>query len=242
MRITIANLGVLLLTGGLTCLWPGTSAAQSGDPERGDAPRAERLDRKDPPERAEKEETGDKREGRERAAKDPMPMSRPKCATTATTSRSEEPPRSEATSAAAPPLTMPGTSTPLRPEVDPPVSLRDAESPRDATHLRDPARRDASDMSELDKTDRELERKTKELASRYRHAPADQRAIIRTQLAELVARHFEVRQSLRVLQIKQLEEQLLDLRTSLEHRKAARDDIIQRRISELTDRAGRLDF
>lgn len=98
------------------------------------------------------------------------------------------------------------------------------------------------EMYELEKADRELERQSLELSEKYRRAPRDKRETIQTQLAEAVAKHFDVRQSRRELHLKRLTEELEKLRRSIEGRSDIRDQIIGKRVSELMGEADDLAF
>ena len=82
--------------------------------------------------------------------------------------------------------------------------------------------------------DRDLERQTRDQAEQYRRADKDEKAKIKDKLVELVGKHFEVRQQLRNLEVKRIEQQLKQLRDKIETREKNRKDIIQKRIVELT--------
>jgi hypothetical protein len=81
--------------------------------------------------------------------------------------------------------------------------------------------------------DRELERQTRELAEQHRRAGADERGKVKEQLNEIVAKHFEVRQQLRTLEVKRLEQQVKQLHEKIEQRAKNRKEIIQKRLTEL---------
>ena len=82
--------------------------------------------------------------------------------------------------------------------------------------------------------DRELERQTRDQADQYRRADKDEQAKIKDKLVEVVTKHFEVRQQLRNLEVKQLEQQLKQLRDRIGQREKNRKEIVEKRVSELT--------
>jgi hypothetical protein len=97
-------------------------------------------------------------------------------------------------------------------------------------------------MYELLKQDQELERQTAELSMQHRRAPEEQREALKKQLTEAVEKHFDARQERRRLQLKRLEEELQSLREAIEKRDAAREEVINRRVSELLGVEDRLGF
>ncbi|MFO0869784.1 MAG: hypothetical protein U0935_12700 [Pirellulales bacterium] len=98
------------------------------------------------------------------------------------------------------------------------------------------------EMYELEVQDRELERKTFELSSQYRTAPADQRTELKSQVQDAVKRHFEVRQKKRQLQLSRLEKELQRMREEMKRRDDAQEEIVGKRLSELLGERGELDF
>ncbi len=82
--------------------------------------------------------------------------------------------------------------------------------------------------------DRELERATREMAEHYRQAGKDEQAKIKDKLVEIVGKHFEVRQQMRNLEVKRIEQQLKLLRGKIDQREKNRKEIIEKRIIELT--------
>jgi hypothetical protein len=98
------------------------------------------------------------------------------------------------------------------------------------------------EMYELEKSDADLERQTHELSQRLRSTPRDQREALEKQIAEVVEKHFDVRQSRRQLQLKRLQEELEQLRTAIDRRNQIRTEIVQRRVAELTGKTSELDF
>ena len=101
------------------------------------------------------------------------------------------------------------------------------------------------EMLELVKRDRELERTTREMSARLHHvspANVEDAERIKDKMMELVHEHFDVRQDRRELELNHLRERLEQLEESIERRNEARDEIISRRISELTGEEHDLSF
>jgi predicted nucleic acid-binding Zn-ribbon protein len=90
------------------------------------------------------------------------------------------------------------------------------------------------DLYKAMQEDRDLERQTRGLADQFRRADKDEQAKIKTKLAEVVDKHFAVRQQLRTLEVKRLEQQVKELRERIEQREKSRKDIVSKRITELT--------
>lgn len=88
-------------------------------------------------------------------------------------------------------------------------------------------------MYRLLRADEELEEQTHRLAMQYRRAPDAEKQHIRKELESLVAKHFEVRQERRLLEVRRLEEELRRLRETIERRQAHREEIIEHRLREL---------
>ena len=82
--------------------------------------------------------------------------------------------------------------------------------------------------------DRDLERQSLDQAAEYRRAGKDEQPKIKTKLIEIVNKHFEVRQQLRNLEVKRLEQQLKELRERIDQRTKNRKEIVDKRIIELT--------
>jgi uncharacterized protein (DUF2164 family) len=89
------------------------------------------------------------------------------------------------------------------------------------------------EMHKLLQADFLLERQSQELAMQYRQAPEDQRDAIKEKLEKSVTEHFESRQQRRLLELKRLEEELQRLRESIDKRKEAQPQIVNRRVAEL---------
>ena len=81
--------------------------------------------------------------------------------------------------------------------------------------------------------DRDLERQSRALAEQYRRADKDEQAKVKEKLAETVKIHFAVRQQLRMLEVKRLEQQVKQLRERIEQREKSRKDIVAKRVTEL---------
>jgi len=82
--------------------------------------------------------------------------------------------------------------------------------------------------------DHDLERQTHDQAEQYRRASKDEQANIKEKLVEIVSKHFEVRQQLRNLEVKRIEQQMKLLRDKIEQRAKNRKEIVEKRIIELT--------
>jgi hypothetical protein len=89
------------------------------------------------------------------------------------------------------------------------------------------------EMYKLLREDMALERQTRELAAQYRRAPKESREQIRQQIQQLTEKHFDVRQQRRLLELKRVEEELQRLREAVARREKARQDLVQKRVSEL---------
>ncbi len=81
--------------------------------------------------------------------------------------------------------------------------------------------------------DFDLERQTRDQVEHYRRAGKGDQAKVKEKLVEIVNKHFEVRQQLRNLEVKHLEQQLKDLRDKIDQREKKRKEIVDKRISEL---------
>jgi hypothetical protein len=98
------------------------------------------------------------------------------------------------------------------------------------------------ELYNLTKEDRDLERQTRDQAEQYRHADKAEQAKIKEKLAEIVDKHFAVRQQLRTLEVKRLEQQVKQLRDRIDQREKERKDIVGKRIDELIETADRERF
>jgi septum formation topological specificity factor MinE len=98
------------------------------------------------------------------------------------------------------------------------------------------------EMRDLMRKDSEMERQTMELAAQIRRAKPEEREKLKKDISELVAKHFEVRQERRKLQLKRMEEELKRLREAITKRDDSSDSIVKNRIAELIGEPRELDF
>ena len=103
-------------------------------------------------------------------------------------------------------------------------------------------RRNDPEMFKLLQEDNELDRHTRELGMQFRQAPPEQRERMQKELHELVNKQFEVRQQRRTLELKRIEGELQRLREAIERRAKNREQLIERRVSELIGREDDLGF
>jgi hypothetical protein len=89
------------------------------------------------------------------------------------------------------------------------------------------------EMFELGQKEHELEMKVGRLLEEFRRAEGEKKEEIKGVLRETVSQQFELRQQRRRLELKRLEEGLKHMRDVIERRDKARDQIINRHISEL---------
>jgi hypothetical protein len=81
-----------------------------------------------------------------------------------------------------------------------------------------------------------LENKAAELARSYRRATGeDEKARIRRELRAVLAEGFDRREELRTREVQEMQRRMAALAGELENRKAKRDEIIDRRLKELTE-------
>ena len=108
----------------------------------------------------------------------------------------------------------------------------------------DPMQRSDPEMYKLVAKDRELERESMELSERFRRGRASEKppAELKEMVESVVAQHFEVRQQRRQLELTRLEKELDRLNAAIKRRQEARDDIIKRRVMQLTWEKDHLDF
>lgn len=98
------------------------------------------------------------------------------------------------------------------------------------------------ELHRLYQADFECERQCQLLAARIREAPKKDRELLVKELTDLVHKHFQIRQERRRLMLRLLEEELARTREAIEAREAARDELVQRRIQDLTGEQPMLDF
>jgi hypothetical protein len=89
------------------------------------------------------------------------------------------------------------------------------------------------DMFALFRQEADLDRRTRELAMRCRQVPAAERDAVRKELVQAVTEHFDVRQKRRQLEIKRLEEELQRLRDAIDRRNKVRQELVNKRVTEL---------
>jgi hypothetical protein len=90
-----------------------------------------------------------------------------------------------------------------------------------------------TEMFKLQRRDMELEQQSRQLAMQYQHASIEDRDKIKQEVVELVKKQFEVRQERHTLALKRLEDELKRLREIVDRRVKARQQIIDKRVSEL---------
>lgn len=98
------------------------------------------------------------------------------------------------------------------------------------------------ELYEAERQDMELERRTFELVGKYRQASAQERAALKMEVQEAVAKHFEVRQRKRQLQLTRMERELKQMREEIQRRDEAKDQIVGRRLNELIGEPSGFDF
>jgi len=101
---------------------------------------------------------------------------------------------------------------------------------------------DDPEMYQLLVEDNRLDREALALARRVREAKSTEREKLRADLAVVVNKHFDVRQQRRELSLKRMEEELKRLREAIESRSKGREDVVQRRITELVGDDKDLEF
>jgi hypothetical protein len=90
---------------------------------------------------------------------------------------------------------------------------------------------------------RELERQSHELGESYRKAQDEAaRKTIRSNIANLTAQLFDLREMNRQEEVKRMEAELKRLKDTLAQRQKNRADIIERRIQQLTGEAGAMEW
>jgi uncharacterized protein YdcH (DUF465 family) len=98
------------------------------------------------------------------------------------------------------------------------------------------------EMFRLLQEDNELDRNTRELGMQFRQAPPEQRERMKQEIHKLVSKQFEIRQQRRTLELKRIEGVLQRLREAIERRAKNREQLVERRVSELTGREDELGF
>ena len=93
-------------------------------------------------------------------------------------------------------------------------------------------------MREFHAKDQEQERRTREIAERYRQANGADRERLRDELKTAVEAHFKVRQERREAELKRLEEQLDRLRKTVQLHQEKSAEVINRRVEQLLGEDG----
>ncbi len=102
------------------------------------------------------------------------------------------------------------------------------------TYMKVKPRKADPEMEKLLKEDATMEAHAQVLAKRHREAKDQgEQAKVRSDLETLTKEHFDLRQERRELEISRLEAQLQRVRDSIKRRNAAKDLIVQRRITQL---------
>ena len=102
---------------------------------------------------------------------------------------------------------------------------------------------DDPEMEKLLREDYDLERQTYDAAKRVKRGQStDEKDKSRKELAEIVGKHFEVRQRRRDLQVKRMEDEIKKLRDVMTKRGEAKEQIIKKRLSELLGDGDDLQF
>jgi hypothetical protein len=99
------------------------------------------------------------------------------------------------------------------------------------------------ELERLNQEDRTLEIESQRLVAAYRKAKEGQeQSGLRRQLADVVTRHFDVRQQRREREVAQLEERIRRIRESIDARQSSREELIQLRLEQLIREADGLAF
>jgi hypothetical protein len=89
------------------------------------------------------------------------------------------------------------------------------------------------EMEKLMQLDFSLDGQSHELAEQFSQASKDQRDEIKKKLDEVVTKQFEARQERRTLELKRLEDEIKRIRDSIDKRNQGKQQIVDRRVSEL---------
>ena len=95
---------------------------------------------------------------------------------------------------------------------------------------------------ELAQRDGDLERRSRDLAERYRRADDADKEALHGELLKALEQQFDVRLERHRVEAEMIERRLAELRRYLDERAAHRDQIIERRLGELTGAAEPLDW
>jgi len=88
----------------------------------------------------------------------------------------------------------------------------------------------------------ELELQTRAIGIQYQHASQDNKQNLKNKIRPMLEMLFDLKEKQRVMEVKMLEKELAQLKESLVVRKKNKDDIILRRLSELTGTDEYLDW
>jgi hypothetical protein len=91
------------------------------------------------------------------------------------------------------------------------------------------------EMDSLMRREEDLGEQASGLADKYRDAPTDKKAEIKSELEKIVEQQFDLRQERRAMEVKRLEEDLKRIRTMMDRRKEARKQVVSNRVAELLD-------
>jgi len=89
------------------------------------------------------------------------------------------------------------------------------------------------EMDKLVNAQNDLDRRTREAARECRDAPQEQRPKLKEELRKLVAQQFETHQQRRKLELTRFEEELKRLRDVTDSREQKKDQLIDKRVSDL---------
>ncbi|MBN2577869.1 MAG: hypothetical protein JXB10_02675 [Pirellulales bacterium] len=128
---------------------------------------------------------------------------------------------------------VPGRLTPFGPQHGIPGAMPGYGGPGVAGFGAFPGQPRDPEMFELGQKENQLEMKVRQLLDQFRVVEGDRKEEIKGELRETVFQQFEVRQQRRRLELKRLEEELKHMQEVIERRDKARDQIIDRHISEL---------
>lgn len=99
------------------------------------------------------------------------------------------------------------------------------------------------EMFELMQQEQELDRRTHQLADEFRRlGETDAREKIRAELTEVTGQQFDARQKRRELELRRMTEQLERLKASISSRAEHRQEIVERRVSQLLGEEDELGF
>ena len=96
-------------------------------------------------------------------------------------------------------------------------------------------------MDKLIDAQRDLDQRTRAAAKEYRDAPKEQRAKLKEDLRKLVAVQFETHQQRRKLELTRFEDELKRLRDATDSRDQKKDQLIDKRVSDLVGEDGDAD-